>query len=543
METVINQKIHTVLSGLFVLFLAGLFPLIFHDHYLDIQTCKAQVFRAAAILYLIMEGMLSCMTFSPHSGKSRKHEREKENRKDGMKPAFLRFPYLYFLLLFLGAVIISMCFSKWPEFAFNGNMGRNVGTFDYWLGGATCIVLTYRFRPWKNLGECIVILNVLEFLLIILNFWGLDPLGMYADLIPEQHSYFLGTVGNINATSTWLCVITAGYLAAFVVSGSHRKRAVFGSMAFISLYCGFAASSDSYLIGCAAAYAAVFVFLILFGAGIRKLSVCFLFFWGAAVLMRLSLELSHRYSISSSFLEQYEKNELLMAVLSTPSLTVLLVLGLLIWVLMILSESRFRNRTITVLIITGIMIAAAAILLTRLNPSIMESLFLKQENGGKTGFFLLSDEFGSGRGYIWKKSVEMWKTYTLREKLFGCGTDCFYLQMIPVYGEEMTVMFGAPFADAHCELLQMLLTTGLTGVIGWFGFLAGAFMACWKHTGKHPMLLAGAAVLGSYLAQGIVNNPVPSCLPVLFTAVGTAGANLLLAVDNDRIRNNREIHE
>jgi O-antigen ligase len=110
----------------------------------------------------------------------------------------------------------------------------------------------------------------------------------------------------------------------------------------------------------------------------------------------------------------------------------------------------------------------------------------------------------------------MWMSYPFSEKMIGCGTDCFFLQMVPVYGQEMMDLFEEVFADAHCEFLQLLVTTGLIGVAGYFGFWSGILIAVWRKMKEIPALLICLASICAYMVQGFLNNLVPACVPLIF---------------------------
>ncbi len=504
---------HTAAANIFVLFMIGIFPLIFHDNYIDIQTFKALTFRGAALCYLIT-------TFFIYLFEPVLYKKMKVDVPEGSRFSILNLPvYMYFLFIFLGGVVLSMIFSNWPAFAFNGNMGRNVGTLDYLLYGMVCIVLAYKFHKWNYLAEIISLLNGLAFTLIILNFWGIDPLGMYSNLIKGQYNKFIGTIGNINVASTYLCIAIPVYLSAFVLSKTYRRKAMYGTMTFAGFYAGFAVSSESFLLGCGALLLTIFYYSFYAKSGIRKLSECMTLFSGAAILFKITLILADHMQVTSAFLKYFQKNDLLRAFLSLPSISLMIILTLLLWILSAFPAPVPLLRIMRWLPVFVILVICAGIILVNISPEVINTRW-----GKWLQYFLLNDGFGSGRGYIWKRSVEMWTAYSFREKLFGCGTDCFYLQMFPVYGDEMISLFEQPFVDTHCELLQMLMTTGLVGTIGYFGFLFGLLGTIWKQIKTKPILLAGAALIISYLAQGLVNSPVPFCMPILFTLLGIVSA-------------------
>ena len=513
-----TMKLQETAANLYVLALLGVFPLICHNNYIDIQTFKAYLFRAISAVYLsavllIFLSKVLC----------RKAERELEKNSTARRPFRTAWFPGCFLILLMCAAVISAVFSKWPSLAFTGSMGRNVGTIDYLLYGLTCLCLVRYFHPWKYLMEMVSAGIGLACLLIILNFWGIDPLGMYRNLIPEQHGFFLGTVGNINTTSTFACLVMPLYLGTFYFSRTMKEKLLYGGMTLLVTYTGFAASSDSFLLGCAGAFLLLTLCAARMGEGAWKLAECFFLIIGSAWLMRFTLLIAGRFSISSPLLDAYENQVFLSRALSIPVLSGGLICIIGITLLLSLDKNgrigRILPAALSIAGIAAVIFIVGCVLAVNLYPQCLNTGW-----GSRLWVFYIKDSFGSGRGYIWKKSLEMWKSYSPGEKLFGCGTDCFYMQMTPLYGREMTKLFGAPFADAHCEFLQMLITTGIAGTAGYFGALAGSLAIALKHVKKQPMLTAGMLAIASYLAQGVVNNPVPACSPILFVIMGITGA-------------------
>ena len=110
--------------------------------------------------------------------------------------------------------------------------------------------------------------------------------------------------------------------------------------------------------------------------------------------------------------------------------------------------------------------------------------------------------------------------------------------MTPLCGEEATTLYGAPFADAHNEFLQFLLTCGVLGVIGYFGTMLTGCVKPRSLNSQHSLqspaesrdismtLFACQTVIAAYLAQGLVNNPQTVTTPLLFLFLGICNAGI-----------------
>ena len=74
--------------------------------------------------------------------------------------------------------------------------------------------------------------------------------------------------------------------------------------------------------------------------------------------------------------------------------------------------------------------------------------------------------------------------------------------------------------DAHNEFLQFLVTTGVFGVVGYFGLLISTVVSSAKKYLEKPIMLLGIVVPCGYMAQGMVNNPTVFLTPYLFLMLG-----------------------
>ena len=108
------------------------------------------------------------------------------------------------------------------------------------------------------------------------------------------------------------------------------------------------------------------------------------------------------------------------------------------------------------------------------------------------------------------------------KKIIGAGPGSFYYLADAAFGDEMRQLYGDPFIDAHCEPLHFLVTTGVLGVIGYFGAQISSVVLSLKKAKTRPeIIILGAAML-SYILQGSVNNPTVFATPQLFVMIGIA---------------------
>ncbi len=133
----------------------------------------------------------------------------------------------------------------------------------------------------------------------------------------------------------------------------------------------------------------------------------------------------------------------------------------------------------------------------------------------------IDDSFGSTRGYIWKTTMESWVKMPFWDKISGFGLNCYHVFIQQYGGSEVSEVFnGALLIDAHNEFLQFLTTTGLLGVVGYFGLLISMAVRSARQSLNKPQMILGVVVICAYIAQGMVNNPTIFLTPYLFLMLG-----------------------
>ena len=574
-------KSHTSLvagfTQAYIIFMSSIFILTYHENYIDIQDYKSRLFLYISGLYVALEVLILTIRFFSGNRSSRLDARGK------IRDHVFRDARFFFPLLFAAAVLAGWIMCQWPQGAAFGIAGRQFGAVHLLLCVAVYLLIS---GTWNDHGKerissdagggggririliCVFSLSVgLELILGILNLWGVDPLNMYYDLVDEQHSFFIGTVGNKNVTANFLCLAMPILMLLFLRSrdpdrsfarliprnsGRSDKRRpgnsasrfaprlIYAALLGMGFYYGIGISCDSFLSGMGAAFLVLVWYCLSGEEGIQALPSLY---WILALFTAAwwAVFFSVKGYPVSPFFREYHANGLPGAL---PGLKVSLILTIITVVLVLFLEMlrrlfigrisraqsvsgsvceggwteslrRVRNVIFLILVVAAVLALVTACTVNLLPENRQEALpgFFRQ--------FVLTDEFGSNRGYIWKRTAEAFIHLPLIEKAVGVGADCFYLLMTPLCGEEATLLYGAPYADAHNEFLQLLLTCGFFGVIGYFGtLLAGCFRV--RRTGwKLPVR---QIVIAAWLAQGIVNSPQVMTTPLMFIFLGICNA-------------------
>ena len=510
-KTVSNrlQKAAAVGTGVYVALMACLFILGFHNNYIDIQDFKFRLFVSVTAVYLIAEAAvwLLCLCMGGNSV---------------FKFLQSRFPSktrVIFPLLFAAAILLGWFFSEWPGEAAFGSAGRQIGAVPLLLCILVYFFVTVSYKPYRFPVIVFLASTAAELILGILNLWGIDPLRMYVNLIDEQHSFFIGTVGNKNVTSGYLCLILPVIVFLAARAKTRAERTALFALIAAGFYYGIGVSSDSFLLGMGAMFT---VLLWQRMSDTRRMPFVYLTF-GLFFAAMLAVFISVRICPGSPFFSALPTSGLIGRMVQPDCL---LITGGLFAVFVLSTEicrkqgsdflRKARNILFTVLAVIILPAVLAVIAVNLLPAGAGESLPRILQN------LILRDDFGSNRGYIWKRTTEAFALLPPVKKFIGVGADCFYQYMVPLYGNEMTILYGAPFADAHNEFLQFLLTTGILGVTGYFGTLLSGLFGKNRVREPSPYFL----MIAAFMAQGLVNNPQIVTTPLLFIVLG-----ICLAVD------------
>jgi hypothetical protein len=406
----------------------------------------------------------------------------------------------YFAILFAITIIVSCLLSPAGSEAFLGTQGRQLGGKALLLYVAVYFIVSRYYKSGQLLIWVFLITNCLMCVLISLNFWGLDPLHMYNNLIESDYPLFMGTLGNININAGYIGVITALFMGLYYLVEEKLSKICFGGAVVLGIYTCFATRSDSWLLAVGGAY---LVILALSMKDTKKLkkwwSLCSFFFIGS-ILIKLTERIDYITASGNIWISNLRIQERLPIFLNWKVfLLELLLLGIFGWLLM-------QNRGMQLLekygnkILFGIVLLGVALTVVKL--------------------FTLDDNFGSGRGYIWKCTIANFLDMPILQKLFGYGPNCFLQSMNKIYEDKMQLLGSEPFIDAHNELLQFLAVTGVLGMISYMGMQISLLVSCIRLNKTKPLATIGCVGITAYMLQGLINNPQVFTTPLLFLFLG-----------------------
>lgn len=465
-------------AALYAWAILGVFPLFVTNFYFNIQKSKSLFFIAAtliaAALILLVGGYKELF---------RKPAMEKEERR-------LHLLFVVFLL----SQILSFVFSPYKDEAFWGEQGRYYGLLIHICFFPAFLIFS---RFLEKPSQALIPFAVSAAFVLglgVVNHLGFDPFGFYVGIQEKERQAYISTLGHINIFSSFVSMVLPLGIVAFC-STAGKRHYVSGAFVLLGWLALFAADSDSGFM------AAGFLFLILLycylddGRKLCCLLQCLMGLWLAGLLfwaLRIYggsqvFELSSLpllFTKPAIFLKGAAGNGILLLICAK-------------------NQQRLRPSALLRKIRIGYALVTSALILAAL-------------------VFLLSsiqDPSWNYRGYIWKRSLFLWKKsgpWWLTG--FGPGT---FRQVFKLFLEwESQQIFHYVYDNAHNEVLQYLVTSGLLGAVSWLSLMIYSMRVSLRRFRDNPWLLALGSSLVCYFVQSFVNVNQPVTSPLIYLLIG-----------------------
>ncbi len=511
------------IAYVFAAIMIAVFPLYFQDDYFDIMRSKVSFFQIATGGFLIISVILMIAQIAGRSLKERQ-----------LVPPERTVPMhvLALALLFLVVVFISTFMTDYRQEAIWGETGRRT-TAVFWLLAVLAFLMLARYlKPGIGLIWLFFFSNIIVFLVAVANFWGFDPLGMHAELDESQIATFTTTIGNVNMSVSYDCLIYPIGLVLFYQSREWLSRVIYGIFVVVGCWALFCTTSEGWLFGIVGGFA----LLLWFGMSSLEnfkyycetavLYLASLLAMQCLTLLAVNRGWSHGWS-DLMLPKAVSQMQHVLPPFLIGGLLVIFAAGM-VWAILAMKKSgeelqtekadailQKARRILFIVIIAVVAVVVIIIAVATASSSMAQGNAILQK-------LAITDDFGSGRGLIWRVTTSAWADVPFLEKLFGYGPNCFrYMIENSSMAEETLAYFdGAVLVDSHNEFLYILSTLGILGVIGYFGLVGSYLVRCFKGAKEYPIFVVGVVAVGASLLQGLVNSSQVFSTPLLFLFLG-----------------------
>ncbi len=562
-----------IISGVitfFIFLIVTVFPLIYDNSYFNILETKYKCYYLC-ILGMLGVSLVLALVMLVVDVKEFQGEHTKELFA-GLLPKNWKKTFTVpdaALAVFWIICLISTFQSDYFYESFWGNEGRYTGLFLLTLYTVSYFLIS---RCWKVNGwmlELFLVSGMVMCVIGITDYFQLDILDFRGNIKPEQSTTFTSTVGNINTYTAYVAMIMGYASTMFATTGKLWKM--------VWYYLCMAVSFMAIIMGCSDnAYLAL---------GILFAFLPFILFWSRRGIVRYLVILATFFTviqavdwINQTYADMVIGLDSLFRILagfgSLPKVVAVLWLAALAaWLALerkkapvgrslgtdshgSLSggnavsgsdqsdpDSPVYSRTQADMIWSSSMdpgerrmgkclVTAWSVLIAAGVALVCFMLFDANAagNGSRYGslgsYLVFNDTWGTFRGYIWKKSIELYQEFPMIHKIFGYGPDTFGILTTDAIRRDMVNATGQIFDNAHNEYLNLLLTIGPVGTLAYMIFVFGCVlgMVRRKNLMKHPCVAGCCLAAVCYSAQALVNLNIPIAAPILWLMLSTGAA-------------------
>lgn len=493
-----RYRVKNALINYYLVLMFSIFPLFFANKYNSIRHDKLFLFLILSGILIAVESIILLCTLFSKTNEDKLHKPKWYTQLSITDYAF------GFLILSSG---ISTLFSAYPLDSLTGNQGRNNGLILMLFYFIVYIVIsrTYQFKEYVFITFAVA--SAVVSVLCILHFFEIDPLGMYKGYSAQVINDFTSTIGNKNLMSSFCCITIPVLLMLFMNSENKFARYMYlasSSIGFGGIICS---DSDSGFLGL---IPLLIIILLYYIRDIHKLKDYFI----GISLMLISGKV---LAVLCLYLPEKTLGAIQVLLIHSKLSYILLGCAVILTVALFIADSKFKNYILPKYVqYIGIGIFAfglLAIILLIIYYSIIDT---KTPLNSFMKYFRFDEKWGTHRGFMWIKSVDIFKGSNIKDILFGCGPDTFKSAFTP-YFDELNEKYGNTATNcAHNELLNYLITIGLVGLLSYLTMVISVIVRAVKYGKKNPMAIVFASAVLCYLMQSVVNIAQPITTPLFF---------------------------
>lgn len=518
--------------GVGLLLLLIVFPLICHNSYLDILETKFNFYRKCTLsmlaVVLLLAVILAAIDLIEFRGIHTRRVFSSIIPADKKSPLFVADTAV---LVFWVSSALSTLLSPYTKAAFYGNKGRFSGLFLLSLYVSSYYLISHFWKPKRWYTELFLASGAVVCIIGITDYFQLDILDFHKVIDASQIAIFISTIGNINTYTAYAGLIMGFAAAMFALEDTPLRTAWYYFCLCISFAAMITGCSDNAYLSMAALFGGLPFLLFKTPRGILRYLVIIATFFSIIQIIDAANHLFPEkvLGLESLFLVIVNFRWLPFVVL----FFWLLAAG---YALMAKSleaaSAKAAKFPVPQALLGGTKTIRAWAVLMAAGIGILCFMFFDANAANHAGrygplqpYLVFNNEWGTNRGYIWRKSLELYREFPLLQKLFGYGPDTFGLLTKGTILEEMVATTGQVFDSAHNSFIQYLLTIGFAGTAGYVVFLISAMYCMGKNQSGESYIFAALSAIACYALQSTVNIDLPIVTPALWLmlSIGMAG--------------------
>lgn len=500
-KRVINKPILTDWAlYLYLIAMLGVYPVITDNKYFNITITRYRFFMFCTAFFAALTVVLYIANYFIYERNSDRRTPYAEERVRVYKNP------IFWVEAFVLSQFFAWILSPDKKGSFTGETGRHLGLLFFIVVAIMCILIAMRARISELILMLFAVATGYAYIIAVFQHMGNDFMGYKDGISQKQYDIFVSTLGNINIFASFLCISIPVFVCVSVFSARLIYRIVAMLILALGGMCIMIANSDSAYMGIGAAM--LLIFFLAYKDGLVQRFILSLFALGAGNLgvVLLNHLVIKEYDRRGGVAEATDRIDLAVG---------LLVVIAVLYVLVHFCAKRFQGK-LEALNKKKVMLGMAAGLL-----AVCVAVVCFGIHTGAS-LFTFNYKWGTYRGYIWTKCAELFAQAPMKNKLFGYGNETVRALMEANYHQEMLEVTGKTYDNAHNELLQYLVTSGIAGVVSYIGLFVCSFACILKKAGGRVMAYVSAAAMLGYFVQGLinVNQPITTPFFFLFMALG-----------------------
>ena len=489
-----------------LLFLFGVFPLIYRKNYKDMGEIKFDFFWTVSLICVLFVLIFSAVQLL-----------------EGYKP---KKPVLSVLdkavLCYAGANIISFLFSPYKSMVLMGAQGWYMGFAPQMLFVVMYFLISRCVILKKPLINVLLISSGVVYIIGILHRLGFDPLQIYENFEPEKEILYTSTMGNVSWYSSFMSVVFPIGLYIFYSAKEKKNRIYAGIYIAIGFMAIVTQNTDSVYMALAGIFGVLFYLSFAnWNKMIRFTEVIILMLASFKVMGVLEL-ICKETAIELDLLSVW-----MMQGFFT---TIVLVAAIVIY--LFLRRINDKEKPIPQIffwvlfwmLMVGIVATIVFIVLN--TTGVLLNWFGFQT---KNNYLYFNINWGHERGFLWAITTDAYKELPLVHQIFGVGPDGYraFMYETPEW-EKIFRWFNEElyFMNAHNEYLNLLFTVGVVGLTTFLGVLGTGLKRFVGFAKENPFVPVFALSIIGYACHNIFCYQQVFCTPFLFIMMGI-GENLI----------------
>lgn len=540
----------------YIFFLCALIivPLYLENSYFNILQAKAKVTDIIFAVSLI--AIIAFVFVRLFSGRKSKYSAAVKHRKPGLADAGL-------ILISISAAIAGLISGRFED-SFLAMDAWGVGIFMI-IGFSVCFIFISRNFSYKqNLWLPVLIVNIFIFLFGILNAAHIDTFSLHRLVVPAQYYDYVSTIGNIDWMSGYICLILPCFILFFLDS-----RAIISDVLYlIVIVLGFLnvilCTGESVYLGLGICLFFAFPYIYRDLERAKRFFLAFAIFGVCLAAVKLI----------PAFHDNPHLSEGITDILLKPAV---FIIWIIVFAALYASVKYFsrshkyiflykesdnqikpnnqiksnnqsktentKNRTKAEKMHDSNSMGTyagnnkkATLKTSRVKGNASSEIKTEKEEHGSvldkpyiistiiseivlacaavililhlgTGF---DDSFGTDRGLIWRTALENYGSLPLHVKIFGVGPG-----LLGDYLSGLSDVLPRQVLAAHSQPLEIFMTTGIAGVLGWCALWTGVFAEYFRKKLWGSSRAIFFVPLAAYFGQSLVNTSMALHVAVL----------------------------